>query len=226
MVSQPVAQEPLILIVPESPPSGRDDWQTRWQRKRPNCRRLELGMWDAPHRNTWINKLNLALARAGRPVLLVGHGLGCLAVAWWAEYEQPRFGEPVFGALLVAPPDLDIPGKDHRVARFGACPRQPLPFRSFLVASRNDPKCTFRTAISLARDWDCRFADAGAVGHIDAESEVEDWPLGERLLDQLLREHGQADEPSSAQHLLKIALGAPFEDPPKRRPGGLPRDIH
>ena len=47
----------------------------------------------------------------------------------------------------------------------------------------------FRTAIALARDWDCRFADAGAVGHINAQSGLGDWDFGELLLKQLLREH-------------------------------------
>ena len=50
---------------------------------------VELGMWDQPHRNTWINQLNLAIRAADRPVILAAHSLGCLAVAWWAQPEQP-----------------------------------------------------------------------------------------------------------------------------------------
>jgi hypothetical protein len=56
----------------------------------------------------------LAIQRAesaGRPVVLVAHSLGCLAVAWWAEYERLANGLradlPVIGALLVAPPDVE-----------------------------------------------------------------------------------------------------------------------
>jgi predicted alpha/beta hydrolase family esterase len=147
-------------------------------------------MWDDPHRNTWVNKLNLAIHRAERPVVLVAHSLGCMTVAWWAEYEQPRPDSGVIGALLVAPPDVDRPGLDPRLARFGACPRGELPFPSVLVASQDDPYCSRTTAISLARDWGSRFADAGAVGHINAESDLGDWPLGQRLLEQLLRGHG------------------------------------
>lgn len=182
------AQEPLILLVPGLHDSGPDHWQTRWETERPDARRVELGMWDDPHRNTWVNKLNLAIHRAGRPVVLVAHSLGCLAVAWWAEYERPEFGNPVIGALLVAPPDVDHPGADPRLARFSACPRQELPFPSFLVASRNDPWCNQRTAYALARDWGCRFADAGDAGHINAEAGVGDWAFGQALLKQLLRE--------------------------------------
>jgi len=181
--------EPLVLLVPGLNNSNADHWQTRWERDRDDTARVDLGQWDDPHRNTWVNKLNLAIYRAGRPVVLVAHSLGCLAVAWWARYEQPRFGNPVVGALLVAPPDVDRPGTDARLARFGTCPRQPLPFRGFLAASRNDHYCQQRTARQLARDWDLRFADAGERGHINAESAIGNWAFGRLLLEQLLREH-------------------------------------
>jgi predicted alpha/beta hydrolase family esterase len=179
-------QEPLILIIPGLNDSGPDHWQTLWERRYPNALRVDLGMWDDPHRNTWVNKLNLAIHRAGRPVVLVAHSLGCLTVAWWAEYERPGPDRAIIGALLVAPPDVDRPGLDPRLARFSSCPRQPLPFRSTLVASRNDPFCPSRTAITLARDWGSRFADAGEAGHINADSGHGSWPEGERLLAQLL----------------------------------------
>lgn len=189
----PSPHEPLILIVPETAETAPHHWQSRWERTRDNCRRLDLGMWDDPHRNTWVNKLNLAIYRGAenseRPVLLVGHGLGCLIIAWWAEYERPVRGRPVIGALLIAPPDPDLPGQDPRLAKFAAVPRQPLPFPAYVVASANDPACGLRSAIRLARDWDCRFTEAGAVGHLDADSNVGDWVLGQRLLGRLLNQH-------------------------------------
>lgn len=193
-------QDPAILIVPGLNNSNAGHWQSRWEAKRDDCRRVDLGMWDNPHRNSWVNKLNLEIHRAGRPVVLVAHSLGCLAVAWWAEYEEPAFGNPVVGAILVAPPDVDRPGTDPRLARFSACPTRPLPFPAFLVASRNDQYCNFRTAIRLARDWDCRFVDAGTAGHINAESHLGDWEFGERLLRQVLQRHrlGFEDEAREA----------------------------
>lgn len=182
-------QAPLILVIPGLNDSGPRHWQTLWEAERPDCRRVELGMWDNPHRNTWVNKLNLAIHRAGRPVILVAHSLGCLTVSWWAEYEQPAYGNPVIGALLVAPPDVERPGADPRVARFSATPRRELPFPSFLVASRNDPYCSQRTAYSLARDWGSRFADAGETGHINADSDIGEWEFGKLLLKQLQQQH-------------------------------------
>ena len=196
LAPETLRDDPLILIVPGLNNSNPDHWQSVWERQRADCQRVDLGMWDNPHRNTWVNKLNLAIHQADRPVILVAHSLGCLAVAWWAEYERPEAGNPVIGALLAAPPDVDRPGIDVRLARFGACPRGTLPFPSFLAASEDDEYCRLRTARMLARDWGSRFAYAGTIGHINAQSGIGDWDFGKVLLDQLLREHRQRADPA------------------------------
>jgi len=92
------------------------------------------------------------------------------------------------------------PGIDRRVARFGAAPRRELPFPAFLVASRDDPWCALRSATALARDWGCRFADAGAVGHINADSNLGDWVFGKLLLSRLT---GQRLVPIGEQHRIE-----------------------
>jgi len=182
-----ITAEPLVLLIPGLHDSGPGHWQSHWAQSLPHAARVELGMWDDPHRNTWVNKLNLAIHRAGRPVILVAHSLGCITVAWWAEYEQPGPDTNVIGALLVAPPDVDRPGLDPRLARFSACPQRSLPFPSIVAASRNDPYCSSRSAIALARDWGSQFADVGELGHINAMSHLGDWPEGQRLLAKLRR---------------------------------------
>lgn len=178
-------KDPLILTVPGLNNSGPGHWQTVWEESLPNCRRVDLGLWDDPHRNTWVNKINLAIQRADQPVVLVAHSLGCLAVAWWAEFEQPRDGK-VIGALLVAPPDVEVRPIDRRLTRFAPFPHGEFPFPSFLVASRNDPYMGFGQAWKLARTWGSRFADAGEVGHINAESDLGQWTFGRILLNKLL----------------------------------------
>jgi predicted alpha/beta hydrolase family esterase len=208
-------REPHILLIPGLNDSGPGHWQTHWEHKYPNAHRVELGMWDSPHRNTWVNKLNLAIHRAKWPVVLVAHSLGCITVAWWAEYEQPGPDSAVIGALLVAPPDVDRPGLDPRLSRFSACPRSELPFPSVVAASQNDPFCNQRSAISLARDWGSHFADAGAVGHINADSNLGDWPLGERLLEFLLRGHGTVPREIPVRDL--VIAGAPLREDARRR---------
>ncbi|MCY1672014.1 alpha/beta hydrolase [Novosphingobium sp. SL115] len=178
-------QAPLILTVPGLGNSGPGHWQTIWEDVLPNCRRVDLGLWEEPHRNTWVNKINLAIQRADRPVVLVAHSLGCLAVAWWAEFERPRDGK-VIGALLVAPPDVEERPIDRRLTRFAPCPQGELPFASCLVASRNDPYMRIGAARRLADAWGSQFADAGEAGHINAQSDLGEWAFGQLLLDQLL----------------------------------------
>lgn len=187
--SEQLADDPLILIVPGLNNSNERHWQSLWEAKLPDCERVDLGMWDDPHRNTWVNKLNLAIHRAARPVILVAHSLGCHAVAWWAHYEGQQHGNPVVGALLVAPPDVERADADRRLSRFAPVPRHRLPFASFLAASENDEYCSLRVARGLASDWGATFAYPGSIGHINADSGIEDWPFGQVLLAQLVREH-------------------------------------
>lgn len=203
MMSVPVdSAEPLILTVPGLHGSGAGHWQTLWEQERHDCRRVELGMWDRPHRNTWVNQLNLAIHRAAndfrRPVVLAAHSLGCLAVAWWAKFEQPAVDGPVAGALLVAPPEVDFFPLDERLSQFAPTPAEALPFRSILVASRNDPYMGIHTARRLARAWGSEFADAGEAGHINADSGLGDWAFGRFLLDRLIHPQNPGAERNAA----------------------------
>lgn len=181
------AIQPLVLVVPGLNNSGPQHWQTVWESERSDCQRVNLGMWDQPHRNTWVNQLNLAIRQADRPVILAAHSLGCLAVAWWAQLERPGADSPVRGALLVAPPQVDHSPHDPRVAGFAPTPGGPLPFPAILVGSHNDPYMGFRAARRLAARWGCSFADAGKVGHINADSDLGEWHFGQFLLDRLIR---------------------------------------
>lgn len=176
---------PLIITVPGLDNSGPQHWQTLWEQQRDDMVRAELGMWSNPHRNTWVNQLNRTIAQVRRPVVLVGHSLGCATIAWWAAMEQPAHGT-VIGALLVAPPDLDRETLDPRIAGFGPLPPQRLPFRAIVAGSRNDPYISLDAARTQARRWGAQFADAGAIGHINAQSGIGDWDFGRFLLDYLI----------------------------------------
>lgn len=184
--AKPFQQDPLILIVPGLGNSGPTHWQSIWERERGDCRRVDLGMWDRPHRNTWVNKLNAAIAEADRPVVLVAHSLGCHAVAWWNALEQPGENSKVVGALLVAPPVVEGSALDSRLTAFAPLVRQKLPFPSILAASQDDPYAPFGHSRKMARVWGSRLVDAGWVGHINASSGIANWPFGLHLLNRLL----------------------------------------
>ena len=62
---------------------------------------------------------------------------------------------------------------------------QRLPFRSLLLASQDDPYCTFARAQAFASAWGSEFIDCGCRGHLNADSGLGDWPEGHRLVQQL-----------------------------------------
>ena len=172
-----LADAPLVLLIPNDHAERDTPWIARLERDLPNCRRLDLGMWENPHRNTWVNKINLAIHRADKPVVLVAHGLGCVALAWWAEFESPAYGDPVTAALMLSPPDVDRPGIDPRLARFSSCPRQPLPFESILVADKQSPAPARSTLCTLAQDWGSTFMEVeGVSSYCDTPSSLTSWP--------------------------------------------------
>jgi predicted alpha/beta hydrolase family esterase len=119
-----------------------------------------------------------------QPVVLVAHSLGCVLVAAWARFS--RHAHKASGALLVALGDVEQPGLAPALPGWAPILREPLPFPSLLVASRDDPYCSFERAAGLARDWGSRLVDAGARGHLNAESGLGDWPEGHALLQSLL----------------------------------------
>ncbi|WP_298091660.1 alpha/beta hydrolase [uncultured Sphingomonas sp.] len=202
------AAQPTILTVPGLGGSGRSHWQSLWEEARPDTVRVELGMWNAPHRNAWVTKLDEAIRRAQAPVILAAHSLGCLAVAWWAELSPQPYGWPVAGALLVAPADVDRSDAPDALKGFAPSPLTPLPFPSILVASRDDPWIGIERAHSLAVNWGSHFVDAGDQGHINAASGLGWWTEGQALLDRVIQAssdgRGHARHPSDARSILAV----------------------
>ncbi len=181
-----------VLTVPGLGGSGPLHWQSLWERIRPDASRVELGMWNAPRRNAWVSKLDQAVRTAKSPVILVGHSLGCLTVAWWAALATQPWGWPVAGALLVAPPDVGHEDLQQVAAEFGPHPKTPMPFPTIVVASTDDPYAALERQYDMAKDWGAAFVDAGASGHLNAASGVGEWQEGQSLLERLI-EAAEAD---------------------------------
>ena len=200
--------QPTILTVPGLGGSGPSHWQSLWENARPDTVRVELGMWDSPHRNAWVTKLDQAIRSAQAPVILAAHSLGCLAVAWWAELTRQPYGWPVAGALLVAPADVDRADAPAALKAFTPTPIAPLPFPSILVASADDPWIEIERAHSLAAGWGSHFIDAGARGHLNAASGIGWWSEGQELLERVIYaagdRRGKPRVPSEARSILAV----------------------
>lgn len=204
-----------VLLIPARPLTPAH-WMWHWAQRNRHCRIVELGMWDEPHRNTWVNKLNLAIGRSERPVVLVTEDVAALALAWWVEYERVGSQNPVVGAFVVNPPDVDRPGLDPRVARFGAIPRQEMPFRTFVVAHALGDNYYQRAIMRLTRDWGacpvCDFAQGP-------------WPRGWAMLQSVLGL--SLDEPENAIVRPRPVREAPLRPVHARTRGraGLPNPL-
>ncbi|MBS0640832.1 MAG: alpha/beta hydrolase [Proteobacteria bacterium] len=163
-----------LVTVPGHGNAGPDHWQTLLERAEPGTVRVQQRSWTMPVRRQWVGGLERTLARLPGEVVLIGHSLGAMTIVEWGlrSTAAPR----VAGAVLVAPPDLDqrLPGMPPRwivgLCGWRGVPMRPLPFRSVLIASTDDPFCSAARAELFARAWGSVFADLGPCGHINTEA--------------------------------------------------------
>ena len=177
-----------VLILPGWQNSGPDHWQSRWER---TCgyTRVEQHDWMRPLRGDWIARLedvllSRDLERDG-PAVLVAHSLGCHTVAAWAAHSGNT--HRVKAALLVAPPDVERDDVSQMLPGWAKPVAGRLPFRCVLFASSNDPFCVLTRARTFADTWGAQCLEAGAHGHLNAESGLGDWPQAHAQLVGLMR---------------------------------------
>lgn len=179
---RPFASSAATLIVPGYLGSGDGHWQRIWAEDDPDAVLVEQADWHRPDRTDWLTTLDAAVA-AHPGALLVAHSLGCVLVA---HYARLRPQAAIAGALLVAPADVEaVLGDYPQFASFAPVPRQPLPFPSTLVASRNDPFMDFARARRFAAAWGSRLVDLGSAGHVNIASGHGAFPEARRLADAL-----------------------------------------
>lgn len=170
-----------VLVLPGIGDSGPGHWQSRWEARHPSFQRVIQQDWDRPVCAAWAARLEQAVAAAGADTVLVAHSLGSLLATQWACGTRLR----IKAALLVAVPDPAGPAFPAEAAGF-AVVRQPLPFRSIVVASRNDPYADMAWSRACAAAWGSDFVDIGDAGHVNAASGLGEWPQGLELLQRLL----------------------------------------
>ena len=165
-----------FLIVPGLGDSGEGHWQTHWERRFPDARRVHQAAWHEPDLARWSDQIVRTLEAHGESWILA-HSFGCLATV----HALSKISGLVRGVFLVAPADPD---------KFGVVdllPRYALPVKGGLVASRNDPWLGFEKARLWATRWELPVFDAGDAGHINVDSGHGEWEQGWRWLQQLRR---------------------------------------
>lgn len=175
------------LIVPGFHGSGPTHWQSWFEARLPDARRVIGIDWEAPVLARWAGAVRDAIDRAPGPVWVVAHSFGCLASVV-AAADRP---ERVAGLMLVAPADperFSLAGlrdsnahpEQESLARW--IPRTPLGAPSIVVASTNDPWVRLSSAAYWADCWGSRLDQIGPAGHINTDSGHGPWPDGlERL---------------------------------------------
>ena len=185
MATHSAAPPHVNLIIPGIDGSCTSHWQSLWEQSRDDCRRVDLGDWNAPKPIRWMARLDDAVRQhRGSSIVLVGHSLGSILVAWWAHHHS-RSCAAISGAMLVAPCDPDS-ARDKRLRPFAPVPSRRLPFPVTVVASRDDPYASFEWTAQLARILGATLIDAGQAGHINRDSQLGAWSQGESLLEALI----------------------------------------
>lgn len=187
-----MSSQPTLVIVPGWRNSGPGHWQSLWAQRLPGAVRVEMSEddWQRPKRSVWVQAIARTILAQPGPVVVAAHSLGCIATTHLPSEAARR----ISGALLVAPAD---PERRGVLADFAPVPYQPLPYRSVVVASTNDPFCPIRTAGAYARSWGSEVVRLQNAGHINVESGHGEWPLGLALLQSLLAEHSWSTQPLS-----------------------------
>jgi predicted alpha/beta hydrolase family esterase len=112
----------------------------------------------------------------------------------YTRVEQHDWQRPLRGdwtarlqdVLLVAPPEIERADLRQTLPGWSPPARQRLPFRAIVVGSSDDPYASPAWTSQLAQDWGATLYQAGAHGHINAESALGDWDEGHALLRSLM----------------------------------------
>jgi len=173
-----------ILILPGLGGGTEDYWYRRWNSKLKTARIVDQENWLTPDRDAWTHNIVDAAKAADRPVFMIAHSLGAVALTHAAQHLSDA---NVVGAMLVAMPDLAA-AQDSIPETAGFLPTStaPLSFPSVMVNSQNDPYCTYQRAEETALDLGSLLIDAGDQGHINDESGHGPWPEGLMALSKFL----------------------------------------
>lgn len=139
--------------------SGRAPWASllHWP---------ERGDADVPlrartqgERNLLGVRLDAAVMQADRAVLLLAHGAGCFATAWWARLSPASYVARVAGAIFFQPAE----SSDGELHQAFASPHVRLPFPSVMIGASAPRAATLTDLHTLAEGWGSSLLGAGST---------------------------------------------------------------
>lgn len=170
------------FIIPGIGNSGENHWQTYFENSGDNFHRINQQDWDTPDCTDWIEKIDATLIKYDlNNVVLIGHSLGCIAIAFWAK----QYKRKIKGALLVAPSDTEATQYIFATTGFMPLPQNKINFKTILVTSSNDHWILLERAELLAKNWNSELINIGEAGHINAASGHHNWQQGLQILEKL-----------------------------------------
>jgi predicted alpha/beta hydrolase family esterase len=183
-----MAREATVLVVPGLRDHVPGHWQTLLAARLPRVRTVTPMGRDNLDCLARVRAIEAAAAAIDGPIIVVAHSGGVISVVHWARLTRRR----VRGALLATPADFDQPLPEGypsmQALEEGGwlpVPRNALPFRSIVAASRNDPLARPERIVALARSWGSKLVDLGEVGHLNPASGFGEWPQAVPLINEL-----------------------------------------
>lgn len=169
------------LIVPGLNNSGPSHWQTFWTKSLPSASRVFQHCWDKPQKEDWIQTLDEAVRQLKDDTILVSHSLGVVTTTLWLlrAKQQGNLPANIKGAFLVAPADADTVDV---IKNFAPMPTEKMPVPVYIVGSENDPYMTPARTKFFAEAWGAKLFNAGALGHINSDSNLGEWEQGRAFL--------------------------------------------
>ena len=170
------------FIIPGIGNSGENHWQTYFESLGSNFKRIIQQDWDSPNCNDWTETIEKTLSDYNpNNIVLIGHSLGCVAIANWAK----RYNKNVKGAMLVAPSDTESANYTFPTIGFSPMPHDKINFKTIVITSSNDPWVSLERAALFAKNWNSEFINIGDGGHINASSGHYKWKEGLEILQTL-----------------------------------------